>query len=110
MVDTNDLIPGKGEQLAEGHPFSCGSGTTASRWPRTYSTTEGGSVKHWARLCVDMDTTGHPIGTSWEKHVGETVISFGTGPEPGPFDEPIEAYLKLFEWYVSTHGLEQHIL
>lgn len=67
-------------------------------------------MKSWTRLCVDIDPAGNPMGTSWEKHVGETTLEFGTGPDPGPFDEPIESFLALFEWFIKRHGLQRHLL
>jgi hypothetical protein len=65
---------------------------------------------HWTRLCVDIDRTGKPIGTSWEKHIDQTTVEFGTGPQPEPFDEAVEAWMALFEWYVGRHGLQRHLL
>lgn len=58
----------------------------------------------FTRLCVDLDDAGNPIGTSWERHVEGEKTGFGTGPQPEPFDRPIEAFAALRGWALARWG------
>lgn len=40
----------------------------------------------WFRLCVDVDESGHPIGSSFEVHEGHAMLQVTVEPPPGPFD------------------------
>lgn len=46
----------------------------------------------WYRICVDIDSTGGPIGASYELHSNDLVRGVHVLPSPGPFDTVEEAF------------------
>lgn len=58
------------------------------------------------RLNVDLDERFQPICTGYEVHEDDELTSFGTGPLPGPFDLPSEAF-DLVRLHVLDHVGQQ---
>jgi hypothetical protein len=49
----------------------------------------------WFRLCIDVDESGHPIGSSFEVHEGQAMLQVTVEPLPGPFDTTHEVMERL---------------
>lgn len=64
----------------------------------------------WFRVCVDLDAQGNPVGTSYEHHVDQETVSFGTGPLPGPFDSPAEAFDAVLLAVIQERGVQARLL
>lgn len=61
------------------------------------------------RLCVDLDITGGPIGSSFEVHDGRTVSSVLVMEEPGPFDSVIGVFQELRREVELRYGHQQSL-
>lgn len=61
--------------------------------------------KYWIRICVDVDPALNPIGSSYEVHSADDLVSLVVRAADGPFDSASDVFGYCLDDVVSRHGV-----